>query len=218
MTLHAKIVPPGQLRELEELTERYVGQLSPSHKRWLMGENRGLTEETIERARLGSVLRGKFRGCVSIPYLNTEGLVVDIRYRPVDYESDSKYLTRKGAVTRMYYAGRSIRDKEPVFVCEGEFDALVMQQLGLQAVGFPGVKTAKPHHISRIAKCKFPVIVGDGDEAGGEFGHELRAQVRQAAILQMPEGEDATSLSVKNVDCLYKLVAEALETFSETYS
>lgn len=122
-------------------------------------KERGLTKETVQKHLLGWGIAGLkdhlvARGfseeeCVSsgliatngyeilsnkitIPYV-THGQVVQVRGKDIG----GKYVTPTHNSVRLFNVD-STENADRVVICEGEFDALVLEQLGYHAVGAPG--------------------------------------------------------------------------------
>jgi hypothetical protein len=95
-------------------------------------KRRGLTDRTIQAARLGLDSR---RERVTIPILDAEGVYRNIRcYRPNAPEGTPKMVSwREGYGRNRLYPARP--DPEgTVVICEGELDCLAARQTGLNAV------------------------------------------------------------------------------------
>lgn len=161
--------------------------------RWL--ENRGLTDQTIAWAGLSYDEEKK---AIRIPYFNPNGKVRQVRYRLLD--GHIKYLTGKGETQHLY----NVRDtaKENVFLCEGEFDTMLLHQMGLHAVGVPGVNAFKQEWRFLFAYCDEVSIVFDGDEPGREgsdkIARYLGPLVSKLRLIRLPEGMDVTDMHKQN--------------------
>lgn len=112
---------------------------------YLLG--RGIEREQVDAYRLG-VVDGSFpehvpyTGWISIPYLTRLGGPVQLKFRRLSGDGP-KYMGSGGS-PRLY--NTLALDKADrlgyVAICEGEFDALVLDALcGIPAVGVPGVDT-----------------------------------------------------------------------------
>jgi hypothetical protein len=123
-----------------------------------------------------------FRGCVTIPY-HVVNNVITVRGRVFNYEGKGpKYRTLAGAKSRLFNSDATWH-AEDLYVCEGEFDTILMQQLGFNAVGVPGANTWQDAWDSYLSMVKRVYTVFDGDEAGQKgterlkdrFGGKVRA-------------------------------------------
>lgn len=160
--------------------------------------DRGITGEAAQKFRLGFVDQPQpgheqFTGRLAIPYLLASGSVAWMKFRATD-DSEPKYLGLPGGRTRLYNVAATLATGDVIAVCEGELDAIILQELcGIPAVGVPGVTNWKPHF--RRVLADFPTIlaIGDGDEPGREFSKLLAREIG-AQIVDMPAGHDVTSL------------------------
>ena len=159
------------------------------YKNYLI-EKRGLTEDTIKRFRLG-VSKAYRKPRITIPIKNIHGDYVNVRcYLPFDREKqDVKILpwpheTRKkpdgkkpetyGTPARLFGIGEIVPG-EPIFVCAGEFDRILMVQNGFTTVTGTGAEGTIP----RLEDCKILIqaseiyIVYDCDDAGRKGAKKL---------------------------------------------
>ena len=151
--------------------------------------NRGLSQETIHRFKLGYDPEKKL---VTIPYNPDCKGYVD----RVLWDSNSKYYKHGNELFNMnalYEVGINAwlsGDGDYVFVCEGQIDAMSFVEIGLDAIGLGGV-----NEISNLIKqlkektcCKILVLALDNDKAGrratGKFIEELaEAEIDQKYIV-----------------------------------
>ena len=132
----------GQKKFLAQATEKYEKELSEEAAEYLV--NRGMTEETIRRFRIGLVenpLPGHehVRGYLAIPYTTPDGTVVSMRFRRLKGEGP-KYLSMAGDPPRIFNVSALERETSGIVVCEGEFDTMIAEQCGLPAIGIPGAQ------------------------------------------------------------------------------
>ena len=107
---------------------------------WL--EGRGLTWDSILDHGLGYIPKGtesKFWDCIVIPYFDARCELRGVRYRHLREDPPMKYQTPKGGGRHLWNVKAA--NEASVAICEGEFDAMVMIQLGVPAVALPGVNT-----------------------------------------------------------------------------
>jgi DNA primase len=140
-----------ELRQsLESASLRYHEALAGAWpaRSYLLG--RGINDSTASAFRLG-VADGSipehaaYQGRVSIPYLTKLGGTVSIKFRAAG-EGSPKYLSPYP--TRIYNPLALDKGEQEgyVAICEGEFDAIVLDGLcGIPAVGIPGVETWVAH-------------------------------------------------------------------------
>jgi len=193
--------------KLDAMTSRYQEALRPEDIDWLKA--RGLRQRTIEKYRLGYCADGRFQHSISIPYLNpySKGIRA-IRYRylnPITH----KYDGAKGVGGHLYNVENTLSNK--VWVCEGEFDSLVLTQQGLPSVAVPGANAFKPAWKYLFTNCDLVSLVFDADEAGdraaGRLASVLGDVVADLRIVRLPEKRDITDLYLENPEMLMELVS-----------
>jgi Toprim-like len=171
--------------------------------KWLRA--RGLHFSTVRQARLGFVAD---QIAVNIPYLNPDGSVRMNRLRYL-HRGYGKYWTPPGCGTHLYQVGNTATCPQ-IWITEGEFDALILTQMGLPSVACAGTQAFKPEWKYLFAYSRRVTVVADGDESGlssarrtasfiGPFVDDIR-------VVDMPEGMDVTDLYLKNPEQLKALV------------
>lgn len=184
---------------------------------------RGLTDETIRRARLGyadggllahlvglgyeleqikdSGLANRFGNDflddkIVIPYLQ-HGRAVTLRGK----EIDAKYLSLPRSNTFLYGVD-SIKGEPEVVITAGEFDAIVLQQLGYAACGPPGENQWKIEWNEFFEDAHKVYILFDNDTTGKEAAQKLASKVGpKARVASFPDSEskiDVTKWYVKH--------------------
>jgi DNA primase len=182
---------------------------SPENERALRYlKQRGLTEETILRARLGYVpgrpwewLRiGKLTvPCgITIPwFVGQELWAVKVRRAA----GMPKYTQIAGGGAHGLYNAANLEGHENVLFVEGEFDALLAEQecAGLVGVATLGsaASTLNPHWLPLLLHCKTILVAYDADEAGMKGAARLQALTKRARIIQVPWGKDITEFVLK---------------------
>jgi len=172
---------------------------------------RGLTDETIEKHQIGWAdgtlkihLREKgftneeimatglmdrnqrdfLYGHITIPY-HASGSVVQIRGKQID----GKYVTPPGQKARLFNVDTLFQAENPL-ITEGEFDALVLEQQGYDAVGVPGAVSWQDSWTPRFEQAKRVYIVFDNDETGRRGAEKLAITLGgKSRIIKMPEPE-----------------------------
>lgn len=129
-------------------------------------------------------------GHISIPYLTAAG-VVSMRYRKVTGEGP-KYLSVHGDKGRPYNVG-SLLKGDPIFITEGELDAVVLTQIGVAAVGLPGAATWR-NVFSRLFRFRVVYVLQDGDDAGQQFGETVCKDIPGSKGIDMGAGRDVNSI------------------------
>lgn len=203
-----------QKRDLTEQVETYQGYLrdSPEAMEYLVG--RGLEEATIEAAKLGFVAVASqdhdgMAGRISIPYITTTGPVaVRFHKTPGMAEGIPKYKDMSGPAgkPRLYNVTSIANDPagEVIYVCEGEFDTLIAQQIGLTAVGVSGAQKWQPHYRHLLEGYNQVIVLADRDDKpnkqtglrpGEEMANMIQTNLKgqDVRVVFMPEGHDVNS-------------------------
>ena len=203
----------SQREGLEESVAQYQDDMTPEVAGFLTA--RGITRETAVTSRLGVVANpypghAQYRGMVSIPYLDREGKPLTLRFRNLNGEP--KYIGIAGDITRMYNIGaihRAVAEhSDEIHVTEGEFDALILQQIGLHAVAIPGANNWKNHHRRMLAGFSRVWVWGDPDDAGAEFTNRLCQAMRQARGVRLTAGDVTDTYKEHGKGALLALVGK----------
>lgn len=187
---------------LEELTKSYEAhQEDERFLAWLA--KRGISQEVAQQFRLGYVpsfhdSEPRYLDRISIPYLRPAG-VVEIKYRLCDLDDDvahkerPKYVNRPGAVTRLFNTEAAFRASDSIVITEGEIDAVILTQVGIPAIGVPGVNNFKPHFMRIFEDFDRVLVYADGDKPGHDFADELQSSLG-AQPVYMPDGMDVNDV------------------------
>ena len=149
-------------------------------------------------------IRDFFHGkIVTIPYF-VAGSVVMVRGRDLAEGAQSKYLTPSGQKARLFNSDVSWT-AEDLYVCEGEFDTLVLQQRGFPAVGVPGASTWQPAWDGYIENARRVYLCLDNDNAGTAAAGKLLERFPKARLVNLPENQDITDFVVRDKHTLDEL-------------
>ena len=194
-----------QRNSLESLVSRYQQHLYVAAE-YLDG--RGITEDTAVTERLGVLDEPLHKdpeaayNRLAIPYVTRAG-VVDVRYRcirPHDCGDSGcvKYLGRPGVSPRLYHVSSLVEAGSGICVAEGELDCVILNQLGYEAVGIPGVANWKPHWNRLFEDFDRIIVFCDGDSAGHGFGKAWADRFPQSVeLVQCDDGEDVNSTFIE---------------------
>lgn len=160
---------------------------------------RGLTEATIWRARLGYNPRRRRVGNVWLE----QGIVIPWRMGPDLWAlnvrrwnhkplTKPKYLALPGSVKALYGASH-LSGASVAFVCEGELDALLLQQevahkLPIGAVAVGGTAGIHDDAIPYLLPCRRILVCGDNDEPGEAFARRWAGLSERVRVVKVPEG------------------------------
>ena len=145
---------------------------------------------------LQSGLMDSLYGMVTIPY-ELAGNVVQVRGRAFPYDGEGpKYKTCGGNTARLFNADRTWDTKE-IVITEGEFDTMIVEQLGYPAVGVPGANTWQDHWDGYMQDQKRVFVLFDRDTAGETGAEKLRdrfgSKVREIHLSEPGIKMDPTS-------------------------
>ena len=162
---------------------------------------------------------GYLAGCVTIPY-HVVNNVASIRGRSFTWRKGDKapkYKTLAGDRARLFNTDATWHTEE-LFIAEGEFDCLILQQLGFNAVAVPGANTwqdAWDGYLSMVPKV---FLLFDGDEAGlkgvqrlkDRFGPKVRALHIPEEDGEVPDISDWVVEYGRGAEHFQQLVDEAM--------
>lgn len=213
-------ISASQMEDLEKASLSYAGGMTVEAARYLLA--RGLSEETVRTARVGVVTEpelpqhNRYTGRISIPYI-VEGKVVQIRFRCIDSHGGAKcrelnhgkYEQPAGTRLRTYGVDVMAEAEDTIHITEGEFDSLVLNQLGLPAIAFPGVESFRSHHGRMLAGFNRIWVWGDPDEAGADFIQKVINRLpRSARGVKLRGGDVTETYLAGGPKAIYALVEE----------
>jgi len=209
--------PLGAYSDIYEELCFYCAGLDQESEQYLKG--RGLTEETLDRFLLCSVkdyqatdkhLKDKFskdelqragvigekgnlifyKHKIIIPFLQ-DGRIIFLQGRRLDQEQP-KYLHLKRPVPLYNADALTETDKgKKIYIAEGVFDALMLEQNNYKAVGILGINNFKPYYVD-LFKGLDIVLALDNDEAGERGTKELAKMFllkgQGVSSKQLPDG------------------------------
>lgn len=204
-------VAPSSKREILNAAAEYYHTLLADHEKVYdyLHDQRGLSLETIQKHQLGwadgslhihlkslgfsreqmvetglvkpTNGRDFFQDRITIPY-HVMNDVVGIRGKQIG----GKYFSVAGDKNRLFNVDAAWGASQ-VILTEGEFDAMVVEQLGYAACGVPGANQWQDGWSNYLEKASKVFIVFDND-APGELGAEKVAKSvgAKARIVRMP--------------------------------
>jgi DNA primase len=160
---------------------------------------RGIPDEIIDRRFIG------WNGSrITIPIFNRKGLCAFFRLaKDPDDQSDSpKMLSSRGSHVDLY--GWEVLRLQPkrAIICEGEFDRLVLEANGFDAVtSTGGAGTFKEEWAKAFTEISELYICFDRDEPGRRGALRVVRMIAHAKIVELPEevgvGGDVTDFFVR---------------------
>ncbi|HAN44240.1 MAG TPA: hypothetical protein DCP97_02505 [Ruminococcaceae bacterium] len=183
---------------------------------------RGLSESLINKYRLFAK-----DGRAYLPIIEN-GRTTAYCARAVDEKTEPRYKNSTGAVAVFngdYIAENAFGD---IYVCEGIFDALSLEELGFKAIAINGAANtgklaAKCKESLEQARKKRFIIVPDNDSAGGAMAKELAARLTElgiecAAMQLDPRFKDANEMLLADRNGLKKAIEGFISGYGERYS
>lgn len=153
---------------------------------------RGLTEETIRKFRLGCTPDGEY---MTFPCWDEHNNLLGIFKRST---AGKKFLSPKGVDKPIYLLNFVLKEKSnKVIVCEGNFDALMAWQYGFPAVALFGAGTTK-EQVDKLDRCGILnfVLMYDNDDAGRKGANRFKNFIGEDKLVTniiMPKGKDIAS-------------------------
>jgi KaiC/GvpD/RAD55 family RecA-like ATPase len=177
---------------------------------WLDKE-RGITDiETLKRLNIGkAAIEGK--DVIAFPSIQGDK-VISIKYRSLDKKEFSR---QKNMDTTALFNLSTVNLIEPVFLVEGEFDAIILEQAGFHAVSLQNVNhTLSKEQRDELLMATEVILAGDNDQAGIQGMAKLwTAFGERTYLLKWPSGcKDANEVFLtkcnRNIEQFTKLVNE----------
>ena len=186
----------SQREALEEATTSYQAALTGAAG-FLAA--RGISRAAADTHRLGVVVdplpgHGRFRGFLAIPYLDREGRPLSLRFRCLqdhnhrDY-GHGKYMSITDEPARTFHIPAIHQAGNEIHVCEGEFDAIVLNMIGLHAIAIPGATGWQSRHRRMLAGFNRVWVWGDPDDAGADFTNDVCRGLRSAKGVRLRDGD-----------------------------
>lgn len=161
---------------------------------------RGLSDETVRR--FGLVVEN---GYAVLPVF-VDGVCRSVCRRAIDPAVEQRYQNSRGAMQLWNGAAMERTAGKVLFVTEGIFDALSLEELGFPAVALCGAaNTGRLMQAldAREAKPERVILAGDSDAAGQGMNGKLREQLTARGIackvLALPDGcKDVNEALIKD--------------------
>jgi 5S rRNA maturation endonuclease (ribonuclease M5) len=136
---------------------------------------------------------------IAFPYFHrtSDGVQLDtLRFRPPRDDADINVFGICGNATEIhgdiaptmprspYLATDAVptarAQGEPLYVVEGEIDALSLWRAGRYAVGAPGTSSWRDEWCEEWGELSHVIVIGDGDESGDEFTSDVAESIGRA--------------------------------------
>jgi DNA primase len=189
---------PSHLHSNLELARKYHENL-PERLREYLRRQRGIPDRLIDQYRLG--WNGQW---ITIPITNREGAVALFKFAkdPADESESPKMLTTPGAKAELYGWEHVLARTEQIIICEGEFDRLVLEAQGFEAVtSTGGAGSFRPEWAEVLGEIPQVYVCFDHDTAGQAGAERVTRMIPRARIVRWPEeigdGGDVTDFFVR---------------------
>lgn len=166
---------------------------------WKYLNGRGIPDPLIHRYLLGWDGRR-----ITIPVTNRAGKVAFFKLAkdPEDASLGPKMLASAGSYAELYGWDRILSNPSEILICEGEFDRLVLEANGLQAVtSTAGAGTFRAEWAEAFKDIPQVYVCFDRDEVGRAGAQRVAQLIRHARIVQLPEevgeGGDVTDFFIR---------------------
>jgi hypothetical protein len=217
---------PHWIEDATDILERAQKKLwSPEGKMgmdYLLG--RGLTPDSIKRFGFGYIppyhdpknyyVHGirVFHG-VLIPSFRDNHLW-NARFRTFSQQPEYRYLNMPyGKLLGSLWGGDRLAQWEPLILCEGDFNAAILCQLGYQAVSTSAATNkVTPYWYKQLITAPYVLVWGDNDKAGQKFNEDHCAI--SPLFKAVTSDLDANDLYQKSPDSLTCLVDSWLESYT----
>lgn len=144
----------------------------------------GISAETLER--FGVVADDRV---ITIPIKDTSGELLFRKYRHLDFDpgnAKTKKFSYDAGAKACLFNTSTLTGSGDVFLTEGEFDAMRLEQAGYHAVtNTSGAATFKPEWALELSGHRV-FICYDTDEAGLEGAAKVQALLPEAIVLRLP--------------------------------
>lgn len=164
---------------------------------------RGISEATARKFQLGVIDRedgayAHHEGWLSIPYLTASREVVGFKFRRPN-QGTPKYGSPTGQKAHLFNVTDTLLPSDTIAICEGELDTIVVSaELGIPAVGVPGVASWKPHFPRLLEGYRSVLVLADNDvrpdgtNPGMELAKRITQEVMNTRVIVFDEGMDVT--------------------------
>ena len=225
------------LAKIEEA--RIIEDIKSSEEKLWQAEDylrsRGISLKTAMRAKCGCIMnwhhpkvrekygmKPQFEGTprLIIPTSEKSYTAVDMRAIEEIPEEERKWRKQKAGEAKIFQLKAIEEMESPIFIVEGEFDALSIEEIGYKAVAL-GSTSMVERFISDLKeieiKPKYPFIVSlDNDEAGKKAAEKLLSMLRESdyeAYIVNISGEykDANEVLTNDKTFFIKRMSEVAE-------
>lgn len=133
-----------------------------------------------------------FWDCVLIPYFQRD-VVVTLRAKNIE---TGMILQVKDTGTHLFGVD-NLRGHKEVVMCEGELDAIFLDQQGYNVCALPGAMSYQPQWSTWLEAAKRVFVVLDADEAGQKGAVKVEEALgKKARIIDLPVPDEETTTDI----------------------
>lgn len=153
---------------------------------------RGLSVDTLARFQIGYDEQTR---AFTIPVRDYDGNIINVRrYQPDPQDGRRKIWSVRGHGEPALYPIEVLDESQEILLCEGEWDALLANQLGFAAITRTGTADTWKSSWNNMFKGKDVWICHDmdtkGQKANGQMARELRGFASDVVIVKLPYETD----------------------------
>lgn len=204
--------PPLPKKEKVEEAERNIklwhGNVDTTMAQTYLKEERGFTEETINKFNLGWDAQQQ---AITIPYPG-KAYWAKRRINPGELGKYDKPKS-EDLGSEPIFNESVLQQSEPVFVCEGQLNAISIEQAGGHAIALGGTsgKANLVKYLKKHPECKAPLILSfDNDEAGKKASQELADSLLESGQKYVPGEFDFDASGYNDINELLQKAPDEL--------
>lgn len=131
-----------------------------------------------------------------------------------DEHNRLKFITKRSVKTKQFFIPQGVKkpvyllnfmlkeNRDTVFVCESQINALYMNTLGYPAVALIGTGTRDQYEILNKSPIRHYILAFDGDEAGDKGITRFLSNIRKDVfvdVMLLPRGKDCNDLTCEEI-------------------
>lgn len=131
-----------------------------------------------------------------------------------DEHNRLKFITKRSVKTKQFFIPQGVKkpvyllnfmlkeNRDTVFVCESQINALYMNTLGYPAVALIGTGTRDQYEILNKSPIRHYILAFDGDEAGDKGITRFLSNIRKDVfvdVMLLPRGKDCNDLTGEEI-------------------
>ena len=131
-----------------------------------------------------------------------------------DEHNRLKFITKRSVKTKQFFIPQGVKkpvyllnfmlkeNRDTVFVCESQINALYMNTLGYPAVALIGTGTRDQYEILNKSPIRHYILAFDGDEAGDKGITRFLSNIRKDVfvdVMLLPRGKDCNDLTSEEI-------------------